>query len=123
LLAKNAWFWGFSSRIETDNYLRLCASGTFLLRFANAANFRLSFRTESSVLHFVVKHVYQSAVYRLGKARPSMSGPNDDMAVEAVHAVVGKRRFSSLPELAHAVGAALQLQPIAPQRSPFLMMN
>lgn len=104
-LTRHHWFWGDSSRFEVEFVLRMSPVGTFVVRFANQASFRLSIRFPGDeTRHFYVRHAYQGLTYGI-KGVPGLE----------------KKSFSSLEELAHATGAEFGLTLVSPHRSPFLV--
>ncbi len=65
-LCSQRWFWGDSSRLEVEHYLRGSPTGTFVVRFANQSSFRLSIQLDANTTkHFVVAHGYASLQYRV----------------------------------------------------------
>ncbi len=102
-MCSHRWFWGDSSRIEVEHYLRGSATGTFVVRFANQASFRLSVQTdENTTRHFFVRHSYSSPVYGV-------------KGVEGLE----KKEFDNLRTLAEAVAQKIGVALVEPTRSPF----
>jgi hypothetical protein len=104
-LTQQRWFWGDSSRLEVEAVLRMAPPGTFVVRFANQASFRLSIRCAEGTRHWFVRHGYQQTTY----------------GVRDVPALAHKS-FDSLHELAQAVAATIPIALIAPTKSPFLVV-
>ncbi len=104
-LTRNLWFWGDSSRLEVEAFLRLAPLGTFIVRFANQASFRLSIHCADGTRHWFVRHGYQQATF----------GVRDVPALEG-------QTFHSLLEMAQAVAATIPITLVTPTRSPFLVL-
>ena len=104
-LVQNLWFWADSSRLEVEAFLRIAPLGTFVVRFANQASFRLSIRCADDTRHWFVRHTYQSATYGV-RDMPALEGKN----------------FDSLLEMAQAVAATVPIALVPPTRSPFLVL-
>lgn len=103
-MCQQKWFWGDSNRMEVEQHLRLSKPGTFVIRFANEASFRLSIHLGGKdVQSFYIEHTYQSSEYKV----PHAKGLENQV-------------FTDLHELATAVGKTFNLEVHAPERSPFL---
>lgn len=63
MIREHPWFWCDSSRTEAEQYLSRSPAGTFVVRFANEASFRMSIRTETETLHFKIRHAYQGETF------------------------------------------------------------
>jgi len=102
-MCSERWFWGDSSRIEVDHYLRLSPAGSFVVRFANQASFRLSIRCQDETTkHIVIRHRYESLKY-------SVKG-----VIE-----LEEKEFASLRSVAEAVAGVIGLPLVTPTHSPF----
>lgn len=101
LVRYNTWFWCDSSRTEAEQFLSRAQVGTFVIRFANEASFRLSIRTAHDTSHFKIRHKYQSPHFYV-------------KGIESLN-----HSFESLLDLAKAVANHLQVELHSPSYSPF----
>lgn len=103
---RNKWFWGYSSRFEVEHYLRNTASGTFVIRCANASSFRLTIKVGNDLRHFKIKHKYGAIQF----------------GVKGIAELEGEL-FLSLKDLADAVAKVMDVKLIEPARSPFVLLE
>ena len=102
-LCSQPWFWGDSSRFETSAFLRVSPVGTYIVRCANAASFRVEVkRPDSTIGHYTIHHAYQQQQYRMSE--------------------LPEQSFATIEELIAAFSSYLGQELVPPARSPMTIV-